>query len=90
MQQSTERDEDGTDRAYQVELERARAADLSDLEDSKVVQVVWNDDECAARDRDGNVLVVVIPALLPKRADAWEQMFQLFVRETDEVSDMYL
>lgn len=54
--------------------------------DSRIVQVVCDDDGYAVQDGDGNFIVMVIPGLVPNVEGAWEQSLRMFLRETEEVS----
>lgn len=71
---------------YAVELQAAQNANLSGLEGKRIVQVVWDDDDFPAEDKCGNWLVMVSPSLIKRSHESWEQAFQLFLRESNEVS----
>lgn len=71
---------------YDQRLEAARNADLSAVENKKIVQIIWGDDDYPCEDKYGNLLVMVCPALIDRSRAMWEESFQLFLRETHEVS----
>ncbi|CAN8064822.1 unnamed protein product [Agarophyton chilense] len=76
---------------YVEEVRLAENADLSVVADRGIVTVVRESDGSFIRDKDGNALVMVIPALIPRiGGDVWEKCFQLFVRETCDIcADAY-
>lgn len=53
--------------------------------DTRIVQVVWDDDGYAVMDGNGNSIVIVILGLIPNTEHAWEQSLQMFIRETEQV-----
>lgn len=57
----------------------------NDSLDTRIVQVVWDDDGYADEDGDGNLIVMVIPGLIANTKQAWEQSLQKFIRETEQV-----
>lgn len=67
-------------------MESARSADLSSVDRLRVVRIVWDSDDYPALDSDGNIVVVVIPGLIPQEKEEWRKAFLLFLRETEEVS----
>lgn len=58
---------------------------INNTQDDRIVQVIWDEDDFAARDSDGNLIVMVVPSLIPRTTDAWEQSLQVFLKETEEV-----
>lgn len=70
---------------YGQRLAAAQTADLSAVESKSIVQVVWDDDDNPVQDKDGNLVMLVFPTLIDRTHEQWEQSFQLFIRESDEV-----
>ncbi|KAI0563269.1 CRAL-TRIO lipid binding protein [Gracilaria domingensis] len=76
------------DESYEHEVQQARDADLSGVENRGIVTVVRESDGSLITDSDGNALVMVIPALIPRiGGSVWEHCFQLFIRETGDICD---
>lgn len=71
--------------AYKEEIENATEADLSEVENKGIVTVIREEDGSLITDDDGNALVMLIPALVPRTDDVWEKCFKLFLRETKDV-----
>lgn len=60
-------------------------ADLSTVEDRDIVKVFRRADGSLVRDSDGNFIVLLVPAMVPSDDGAWENAYQLFLRDTEEV-----
>lgn len=59
--------------------------DVAGVEGRDIVKVFRKIDGSLVRDCDGNFVVLVVPAMIPADDGAWEKVFQLFLRETEEV-----
>lgn len=77
-----------SEEAYLAELEAASNSDLSLVEGRGVVTVYTaaDDTDELLQDGDGNFVVTIVPGNVPSDEDAWDKSFQLFLRETTEVS----
>jgi len=72
--------------AYEDALRKAKASDLSIVERSNTVIIARNEDGTLAEDGEGNAVVMLMPAMIPRESSAWEKAFLLFLRETELVS----